>query len=77
MPGGLWTKMCNELKGRVIGDRPDKAQRFITSRLVRTEVNYFSNQGTLEGLKAAGFTKYRFIATLDLRTSGNVPKSLT
>lgn len=61
--------MCNELKGRVIGDRPDKAQRFITSRLVRTEVNYFSNQGTLEGLKAAGFTKYRFIATLDLRTS--------
>ncbi len=61
--------MCNELKGRVIGDSPDKAQRFITSRLVRTEVNYFSNQGTLEGLKAAGFTKYRFIATLDLRTS--------
>lgn len=44
--------MCNELKGRVIGDRPDKAQRFITSRLVRTEVNYFSNQGALEGLKA-------------------------
>ncbi|MDE6752767.1 MAG: minor capsid protein [Eubacterium sp.] len=66
-----WTldEMCNELKGRVIGDNSDKAQRFITSRLVRTEVNYFSNQGTLEGLKAAGFTKYRFIATLDLRTS--------
>ncbi|MDE5671459.1 MAG: minor capsid protein [Eubacterium sp.] len=66
-----WTldEMCNELKGRVIGDNPDKAQRFITSRLIRTEVNYFSNQGQLEGLKAAGFTKYRFIATLDLRTS--------
>lgn len=61
--------MCSELKNHVIGDSPDKAQRFITSRLVRTEVNYFSNQGTLEGLKAAGFTKYRFIATLDLRTS--------
>ncbi len=61
--------MCSELKDHVIGDSPDKAQRFITSRLVRTEVNYFSNQGTLEGLKAAGFTKYRFIATLDLRTS--------
>lgn len=66
-----WTldEMCAELKGHVIGDTSDKGQRFITSRLVRTEVNYFSNQGTLEGFKAAGFTKYRFIATLDLRTS--------
>lgn len=66
-----WTldEMCAELKEHVIGDTSDKRQRFITSRLVRTEVNYFSNQGTLEGLKAAGFTKYRFIATLDLRTS--------
>lgn len=66
-----WTldEMCNELKGRVVGDTTDRGQRYITSRLIRTEVNYFSNQGTLEGLKAAGFTKYRFIATLDLRTS--------
>ncbi len=66
-----WTldEMCAELKSHVIGDNPDKAQRYITSRLVRTEVNYFSNLGALEGLKAAGFTQYRFIATLDLRTS--------
>lgn len=62
-------EMCSELKSHVIGDTSDKAQRFVTSRLIRTEVNYFSNQGTLEGLKAAGFTRYRFIATLDLKTS--------
>lgn len=62
-------EMCSELKSYVIGDVPDKAQRFIASRLVRTEVNYFSNQGVLEGLKAAEFKKYRFIATLDMKTS--------
>lgn len=39
------------------------------TRLVRTEVNYFSNQGAIESYKEAGIEKYEFMATLDLRTS--------
>lgn len=39
------------------------------TRLVRTETNYFLNQGTLKGYEDIGFTKYKFIATLDYRTS--------
>ena len=52
-----------------IGADSDSGQRYCASRLIRTEVNHFSNQGFLEGYKAAGIIRYRFMATLDLRTS--------
>lgn len=39
------------------------------TRLVRTENNYFSNQGILGGYRKAGITGYVYIATLDLKTS--------
>lgn len=39
------------------------------TRLIRTEVNYFSNQGALLSYKEAELDKYEFCATLDLRTS--------
>lgn len=39
------------------------------TRLIRTEVNYFCNQGELESYKEAGIEEYEFLATLDLRTS--------
>lgn len=39
------------------------------TRLIRTEVNYFVNQGAIESYKEAELDKYEFCATLDLRTS--------
>lgn len=38
-------------------------------RLVRTELSYINNQAALESIKDAGGEWYRFIATLDKRTS--------
>ncbi len=38
-------------------------------RLIRTESNYLCGQMAMESYKAAGIEKYRFLATLDLRTS--------
>ena len=39
------------------------------TRLVRTELNYVQNQAALDSIKDAGVTYYRFIATLDNRTT--------
>lgn len=39
------------------------------TRLVRTELNYVQNQAALDSIKDAGMTYYRFIATLDNRTT--------
>lgn len=39
------------------------------ARLIRTEVNYFSNQGAYESYEEAGIEKYEYLATLDGRTS--------
>ena len=39
------------------------------ARLIRTEVNYFCNQGALESYREAEIEEYEFLATLDLRTS--------
>lgn len=38
-------------------------------RLVRTELNYVSNRAALNSIKDSGMKYYRFIATLDRRTS--------
>jgi len=38
-------------------------------RLVRTELNYVQNKAILEGIKDAGMGFYRFVATLDNRTT--------
>lgn len=38
-------------------------------RLVRTESCYAANQAEIESYKECGIKKYRFVATLDLRTS--------
>lgn len=37
--------------------------------LVRTELNYVSNQGSLKAIKDTGGKEYRYVATLDSRTS--------
>ena len=43
--------------------------KFVATRLIRTEVNYFSNQGELRSYKEADIERYRYVATLDNRTS--------
>lgn len=37
--------------------------------LARTELNYIQNKSRLDAYKAAGITKYEYLATLDMRTS--------
>jgi len=43
--------------------------KFVAERLVRTETNYFYNQGELLSYNEAGIEKYRYLAILDLTTS--------
>lgn len=69
MTGMTLHDMEERLLEDCIGADSDSGQRYCASRLIRTEVNHFSNQGFLEGYKAAGITRYWFMATLDLRTS--------
>lgn len=69
MTGMTLHDMEERLLEDCIGANSDSGQRYCASRLIRTEVNHFSNQGFLEGYKAAGIIRYRFMATLDLRTS--------
>lgn len=38
-------------------------------RLVRTEMNHVQNQAALDSIKKSGMKYFRFIATLDRRTS--------
>lgn len=38
-------------------------------RLVRTEMNYVQNRAAADSIKESGMKYYRFIATLDRRTS--------
>lgn len=51
-----------------IANRMDVANSHAT-RLVRTELNYVENMATLRSIKDAGTDYYRFIATLDSRTT--------
>ena len=77
-------KLANSLKdilGRAIatGQSPEKTiqevmERFNVShsnanRLVRTETNYFENRAEIESYKTLGIEKFKFVATLDARTS--------
>lgn len=66
-------------KAIATGQEPEKTirelmERFNVShsnanRLVRTETNYFENRAELESYKEMGFEKFKFLATLDERTS--------
>lgn len=56
-------RMTADLRGRI------EVAKSNAVRLIRTEANYFFNNAKIESLKELGFKKYRFVATLDLRTS--------
>lgn len=53
---------------RMIEDKMD-AGLSNAKRLVRTEMNYVQNRAALDSIKESGMKYYRFIATLDRRTS--------
>ncbi|NLZ94353.1 MAG: minor capsid protein [Bacteroidales bacterium] len=61
--GQSYTKMASEI------ERLSGKGTYSSTRLVRTECNYFMNQGVLEGYKESDIKKYKFVATLDLKTS--------
>lgn len=46
-----------------------KYGKFAAERLIRTETTYITNMAEIEAYKESGIDKYRFLATLDLRTS--------
>lgn len=64
LTGQSTTKMSKELMKKTYTN-----SMFNASRLIRTEVNYFSNQGTYRAYEEAGLDKYEYLATLDFRTS--------
>ena len=43
--------------------------QYYAERLIRTETNHFHNSAELEAYKEMGFEKFKFLATLDNRTS--------
>lgn len=43
--------------------------QYYAERLIRTETNHFHNSAELEAYKEMGFEKFKFLATLDSRTS--------
>lgn len=52
------------------GTRGSAKQAYYNAqRLIRTETNYFQNQSELDAYKEMGIEKYKYLATLDLRTS--------
>lgn len=63
------------IKGEDIGKMIDRVSADLgsgysaTQRLIRTEVNHIYNQAALDGLAENGVEEYRFLATLDNRTS--------
>lgn len=57
MTGMTLHDMEERLLEDCIGADSDSGQRYCASRLIRTEVNHFSNQGFLEGYKAAGIIR--------------------
>lgn len=54
---------------KALMERTYTASMANATRLVRTEVNYFCNQGELASYREVGIEEYEFLATLDLRTS--------
>lgn len=43
--------------------------RYVADRLIRTETNYFQNEASAEAHEQLGLEKYKFVSTLDDRTS--------
>ena len=67
MTGRSWRRCQADLTGYV--DTKNAGALYAAERLLRTETNYIHNEITATAHKAMGVKKYRFLATLDSRTS--------
>lgn len=63
---GIIPLTCDELKDGANWNRVYESKQV---RLVRTELNYVENMAAFRSIKDAGMDYYRFIATLDNRTT--------
>ena len=63
MSGKPYKAMAQELQ------HLSKVGQYAANRLIRTEASYMVNQAELVAYKEAEISKYKFVATLDLKTS--------
>lgn len=66
--GASIEKMFKQLEKYELHALKDTA-KYVTERLIRTETNYFMNQGELLAYKECDIERYRYVAVLDNRTS--------
>ena len=67
MTGRSWRRCQQELTGYV--DTRNAGAQYAAERLLRTETNHIYNEITASAHQAMGVKMYRFLATLDSRTS--------
>ena len=65
--GRSWRRCLDEMQA--FAATPGKGALYASERLLRTEQNYLANQMTLRAMRDMGVKHYRYIATLDGRTS--------
>jgi SPP1 gp7 family putative phage head morphogenesis protein len=63
MSGSGTSKMTRELRDRM------EVSKHVANRLIRTETTYMANAAELESYEEAEIEQYKFLATLDNRTS--------
>jgi len=67
MTGRSWRRCTQDITEYV--NTKHAGALFAAERLLRTETNYVHNDITADAYKAMGVTKYKYLATLDERTS--------
>ncbi|MDD4095308.1 MAG: minor capsid protein [Oscillospiraceae bacterium] len=67
LTGRSWRRCMSEVEGFV--DTKNAGAKFASERLLRTETNYVYNAINAKAYQSIGVEKYRYLATLDGRTS--------
>lgn len=67
--GGLSFREMRDMLLQITGEDASSGAKANAMRLIRTEFCHVAAQGTLLGYQSAGIEWYRYVATLDLRTS--------
>jgi SPP1 gp7 family putative phage head morphogenesis protein len=67
LTGRSWRRCMSDIEGFV--DTKNAGAKFASERLLRTETNYVYNAINAKAYQSIGAEKYRYLATLDSRTS--------
>lgn len=67
LTGRSWRRCMSDIEGFV--DTQNAGAKFASERLLRTETNYVYNSINAKAYQSIGVEKYRYLATLDGRTS--------